>query len=258
MVRGLKNFQEFFHGYEKAFVVIGGAACEEWFSSQGMRFRATKDIDMVLILEALSTEFLQHFQEYIRLAGYKSIIRSTGKQCYYRFTNPANKNYPVMIELFSRRPMEIELASGQNIVPIRTDDDISSLSAILMDDAYYSIIMESRDEVNGLSVITPGGLLALKAKAWLDLSRRRNQGEKVDRHDIVKHRNDVFRLAMLLPAGSTYELPDSVFDDLAEFLAAFPEDSTDWAAISSALKAAGLIFKVSDLLQNIRAYFKFE
>lgn len=102
------------------------------------------------------------------MAGYKSIIRSSGRQCYYRFTSPASKDHPVMIELFSRKPMEIELASGQNIVPVRTDDNISSLSAILMDDAYYSIIMESRSEVNGLPVITPGGLLDLKNKELVE------------------------------------------------------------------------------------------
>ncbi len=53
MIRGLDLFREHFADYRKAFVLIGGVACHEWLSTQGLAFRATKDMDMVLIVEAL-------------------------------------------------------------------------------------------------------------------------------------------------------------------------------------------------------------
>jgi hypothetical protein len=48
MIRGLDLFREHFAEYRKAFVIIGGVACHEWLSTQGLEFRATKDMDMVL------------------------------------------------------------------------------------------------------------------------------------------------------------------------------------------------------------------
>ena len=38
-------------------VLIGGAACDILFESNEVNFRATRDLDMVLIIEALTPEF---------------------------------------------------------------------------------------------------------------------------------------------------------------------------------------------------------
>ena len=255
MVKGLKKFQEYFKGSESSFVLIGGVACSEWFAVQGLRFRATKDIDMVLILEALSPTFCQRLKDFIRLGGYKSIRQSTGQRTYYRFTAPSETDYPLMIELFSRRPMEIELFAGQNVVPVSLEENIASLSAILMDDAYYGIAMELRSEVNGLPTVKPAGLLVLKARAWIDLSRRRQEGQHIDGTDIDKHRNDVFRLASLLPTGENYSLPLAIADDLRLFMDAFPPASPDWLVISDALKVGRLASDANTLLSTIKKYF---
>ena len=47
MVTGMETFKHHFIGFEDSFLLIGGAACDAWFTSCGGRFRATKDIDMV-------------------------------------------------------------------------------------------------------------------------------------------------------------------------------------------------------------------
>ena len=52
MIKGLDKFQVYLAEHHKAFVLIGGVACHEWLSSQGLQFRATKDIDVVLVIEA--------------------------------------------------------------------------------------------------------------------------------------------------------------------------------------------------------------
>ncbi len=52
MVRGLDTFREYFRGFENQYVLIGGAACDILFASNEGQFRATRDLDMVLIVEA--------------------------------------------------------------------------------------------------------------------------------------------------------------------------------------------------------------
>ena len=47
-------------------------------SAEGLAFRATKDIDLVLILEALTPEFGERFWQYIVQAGYEHRNKSTG------------------------------------------------------------------------------------------------------------------------------------------------------------------------------------
>ena len=54
---GLESFKEYFKGYENQYVIIGGTACEQMLEINEYDFRVTKDIDMVLIIEALTKEF---------------------------------------------------------------------------------------------------------------------------------------------------------------------------------------------------------
>ena len=51
MLSGLESFRRWFEGCEEQYVIIGGTACDLLFSGFNMEFRATKDIDMVLIVE---------------------------------------------------------------------------------------------------------------------------------------------------------------------------------------------------------------
>ena len=61
MVKGLGTFQKYFADYEEQYVLIGGAACDILFESNEVNFRATRDLDMVLIVEALTPEFGEKF-----------------------------------------------------------------------------------------------------------------------------------------------------------------------------------------------------
>ena len=42
MVKGLDTFKNYFKGYEKEYVLIGGAACDIVFESNETSFRATR------------------------------------------------------------------------------------------------------------------------------------------------------------------------------------------------------------------------
>ena len=66
MVRGIDKFREFFTGYEGNYVIIGGTACEMHEEIYAQTPRATKDIDIILIVEALSSDFAAKFWEFVK------------------------------------------------------------------------------------------------------------------------------------------------------------------------------------------------
>lgn len=94
MVRGIDKFREFFTGYEGNYVIIGGTACEMHEEIYAQTPRATKDIDIILIVEALSSDFAAKFWEFVKTAGYRQRNKGTGNgECrheYYRFKEPGN------------------------------------------------------------------------------------------------------------------------------------------------------------------------
>ena len=69
-IQGLYKFRDFFQKYTDNYVLIGGTACSILFDEIGENFRATKDLDVVLIVENISTEFGQAFWEFIKEANY--------------------------------------------------------------------------------------------------------------------------------------------------------------------------------------------
>ena len=107
MVRGIESFKEWFKGCEEQYAINGGTACDLLMSNEGLSFRATKDIDLVLIIEAVNTSFGRQFWDYITAAGYEHRAKSSGNPQFYRFTKPKSEEFPFMIELFSRKPDSI-------------------------------------------------------------------------------------------------------------------------------------------------------
>lgn len=235
MVKGIELFQSHFEQFSDCYAIIGGAAASEWFAKQELSFRATKDIDIVLLIEAIDDAFLQRFWEFVLAGGYEIKQRSDGRPIYYRFAKPQRNDFPEMLELFSRGPNGLSLGDGQTIVPIPKEEGASSLSAILVDEDYYKVVHDFREVTGGLPLITPAGIILLKARAWLDLSARERAGERVDSKHMKKHRNDVFRMTMILPAGEIFSVPQSVYDDLQQFLGAFPAESLEWSNIKAAV-----------------------
>lgn len=156
MVRGIDKFREFFTGYEGNYVIIGGTACEMHEEIYAQTPRATKDIDIILIVEALSSDFAAKFWEFVKTAGYRQRNKGTGNgECrheYYRFKEPGNPDFPYQIELFSRNIGVVKFPDDAHITPIPVDDDLSSLSAILMDDDYYNYTIEHSTLEEGVHI----------------------------------------------------------------------------------------------------------
>lgn len=72
MVKGLELFQEYFKDFTDNYILIGGTASQIVMEQVGDSFRATQDLDIVLLVEALSDDFIIRFWEFIRSGKYTS------------------------------------------------------------------------------------------------------------------------------------------------------------------------------------------
>jgi len=50
MVKGLDKFKEYFKDFSENYIIIGGTACDLWLSENELDFRATKDIDLIIVI----------------------------------------------------------------------------------------------------------------------------------------------------------------------------------------------------------------
>ena len=94
MVRGLDIFQQYFQAFHGNYIIIGGTACDIIIHEAGFNPRATKDIDIILIAEALDSEFAAQFWTFIRDGRYQQREKSNGEKEYYRFCKPENSVFP--------------------------------------------------------------------------------------------------------------------------------------------------------------------
>lgn len=218
MVIGLELFKKHFAPFKDQYILIGGAACAVIMEDSGLDFRSTKDLDIVLYVEALSANFVTAFWQFIKAGGYSNQQHSTGKEIFYRFTSPSAIGFPCTLELFSRKPDTVLLTREGHLTPIPMAEAITSLSAILLDEEYYRFIHSGKKEMDGLSILDAEHIIPLKARACIDLEDRKKNGVLTDERDIRKHRNDIIRLYQLLSPNQQVQLPQSIKKDLQTFL----------------------------------------
>ena len=230
---------------ESQYAIIGGTACDILMTEEGLDFRATKDIDLVLIIEAVDAAFGRKFWDYVKQAGYEHRNKSSGVPQFYRFSHPTSNRYPAMIELFTRKLDAIQLPDDAVLTPLPMDEDISSLSAILLDDDYYEFLKQGKVTVDGVTVLDAAYLIPFKAKAWMDLTDRKAAGEHVDSKNIKKHKNDVFRLTELLDPTVKIVTPSGVYEDMQKFVDRMENETVD-------VKQLGLVGRTKEqILQEL-------
>lgn len=250
MVRGLEKFRDHFKKHLDKFILIGGTACSIAMENVGGGFRATKDIDIVLIIEMIDEAFQADFWKFIKQGKYRKRESNEEKRSYYRFQEPEDESFPAIIELFTKSPTTIGKSRKGHLTSIPTNPELSAFSAILLDDSYYEFILSGKTEIAGLPVLGPAWLIPLKAKAWMDLSAKRKRGDQIDESDIRKHRNDIFRIYRILSTDETLELPQTIKNDLQYFFSAIQKENVD-------LKSLG--YREPDLntvLTNLKAYYR--
>ena len=184
----------------------------------------------------MNRNFIIQFWKFILDGNYRKKEKSSEDKIYYRFRNPENENFPLQIELFSRKPEIIELSQGIHLTPIPVDEDLSSLSAILLNEDYYRFVISHSILSSGLHYANSEALICLKVKAFLEMKFRYDAGEKIDSKNIKKHKSDIFRLVPMLIETNDYEIPHSIKSDLQEFTNIVAHDLPD----NSIFKAMGL------------------
>lgn len=252
MVNGLDKFKAYFKDYKDNYLLIGGAACDRHIENAGLDFRATKDLDIILIVETYSAEFVEKFWSFIAEGKYEVQEKSSGKKIYYRFKYPADNSFPWQLELFARNP-DLAIEDKAHLTPIPIDEDVTSLSAILLNDDYYNFTLTHSDFIDEIHLASISALICLKAHAYLDLKSRNQQGEKIDNKDIRKHRNDIIRLTAILTQEEIIDLPKSIARDLTEAINEFSNDPPDVAAIAKTLGVPKL--NLEKLLRQLERTF---
>ena len=248
MIKGLEIFRSAFSAFADSYILIGGAACNNNLERTAVPFRATHDLDIVLCVESLTPEFGRMFWRFVRSGGYQIQEKSTGEKRFYRFRKPTAPDYPEMLELFARKPDNFETPHDTQLIPIPMDEEVSSLSAILLDQDYYQFIQNNRILIDGISLLSTEALIVLKAKAWLDLSARKEAGEHVDSKNVRKHKNDIFRLWASTSQESSVSLPPGIKADMQQFLASMENEDVD-------LNALHIDLPREEVLQNLRSLF---
>ena len=252
---GLNRFSEYFKDFTDCYIVIGGAACDDYFEREEIPFRVTDDIDMILVVEAIDDKFIAHFWDFIKAGIYKRSEQSEKRQ-YYRFINPKKEGFPVQIELFSRTPDIIKPIEDARFTVIPTDEDLSSLSAILMDDDYYQFTLNHCTLEGILNRANELALICLKAKAFLDLSQRKEAGQRIDSKKIKKHRSDIFRITATLTREDQIELPETIQKDMMTFVTLMEANPPQTKDI---LKAMGItMVSTKQLINQLKYSFKLD
>ena len=150
MVRGLERFRDAFAAHARQYALIGGTACDLLLAQVDLPFRATKDLDMVLMSEMLDTSFARTFWEFVRAGRYRVAESTDGTPKFYRFSAPQDADFPSMMELFSVGPERLPPAPGVSLTPIPFDGSVTSLSAILLDAMYYAFLKAGVRLVDGV------------------------------------------------------------------------------------------------------------
>lgn len=209
------------------YVLIGGGACSILFDEEGLSFRATGDLDVVVITDRTDAAFARSLWDFIGRGGYKTGKRSDGGCTYYRFRlpdgSPSISEYPEQIELFARHPDFRLLDEASEIAPLPFDETVSSLSAIILDDGYYEFIREHAAPVAGVTTLSAIHIIPLKMRAHIDLNRKHDEGRRCNDKDLRKHRADVAELANLLTPSARLELRGQMLQDAEDFLVDFAE-----------------------------------
>lgn len=235
-VEGIEKFKQVFSKYSDFYVLIGGSACDLLAQSIDERFRATKDLDIVIltdmpkgsphahsargsIAEASSAEkFAKTLWNFIEKGKYSAWTDKHDAARFYRFEKPKTSGYPHMIELFARNVDFLLKNEQAHIRPLHMGDEVSSLSAIILDDNYYEFIKSGATVLDGLSILDAIHLIPLKMRAHIDLNKKKRDGMHINEADLKKHRKDVVRLLNFIPPVKTLPLPKKLKSDALEFL----------------------------------------
>lgn len=219
-VKGLDKFKEYFSEFKENYIIIGGTACSIILRDADIKPRATKDIDIILVVENMTPDFGRKFWQFIRDGNYKMRERKLGEGKetvpeLFRFYQPQNEGFPFQLELLSKQSDILSAPTDFHLTPVPVGEDVSSLSAILMDDEFYHFALTHSVTEEDIHVADTAGLICLKIKAYLNLSE---QEPPAHTNDIRKHMSDVFKLMASGNIDEPIALSENMKKDMYSFI----------------------------------------
>jgi hypothetical protein len=123
-----------------------------------------------------------------------------------------------------------------------------------MDDDYYYYAIEHSREIEGVQVLDKDALIVLKAKAYLNNKKRKDEGQQVHQDDIDKHKKDIYRLSFLFSGEEYYDVSDEIKIALKNFIAELDTDPISTKAIA---KTMGVVeVSMQDFVQKMETLFQ--
>lgn len=257
-VKGIERIREYLGEFKNSYVIIGGTATNMNLDDAALEGRMTHDIDMIMVCESITPQYLHRFWDMIRAGGYEPGVIKTEegfKRTFYRFLNPKDATFPKYVELFCRVPDSISVPEDIHLVHISSEDDyLSSFSAIMMDDDYYDFAVSHTTEIQGVQLLDKFALIVLKAKAYISNLSRKEAGDKVHQDDIDKHKKDVYRLSFLLDEETErMEIAETIKEDLRKFIETVRSHEINTKAISNYMGVEQV--NQEDFLRKIQIIF---
>ncbi|MDO4290506.1 MAG: hypothetical protein Q4C41_04680 [Eggerthellaceae bacterium] len=251
VVQGIEVFKDAMKDHAGDYVLIGGGACSILFDQAGQSFRATEDLDVVVLAERCDASFAEDFWSFVRSGGYVCGKRDEGKCTYYRFNLPksvdARVTHPAQIELFAKHPGFLLEDESSEVAPLPFDESVSSLSAIILNEGYYEFIRDNVAQVSGVPLLSAVHIIPLKMRAHIDINDKYREGRHYSQKDLRKHRIDVARLSRLLAGGERLELDGQMRADAEKFLA----DFGSYAATVTNRKERGALLSDLSVLRGV-------
>ena len=125
--------------------------------------------------------------------------------------------------MLSRHPDILGEPQGLLIEPLPISDDVSSLSAIIMDDDFYNFTVKHSEVTDGIRHASPIALIALKTRAYLNLLNDKKRGVHVNSRDIKKHRSDVMK-SLVISDGDEVVASPSIVGCVRDFVTDIRKD----------------------------------
>ena len=255
MVKGLEHFSAAFSEHKENYILIGGAACAINCANATppVEFRKTEDLDLVLVIEHISADFVTTLWQYIEEGGYaiKNKKEEEGGFVLHRFATPKGEGFPKQIELFSRPHEKIQIDEGQHLTPIETPEELSNFSAILVDEHYYKLIKDSQVKIDNVTTLPPHILILLKAKAWLG-NRDLFEKKLVRKGNVDKHPLDIFTLNNINEEDPVFKINEKIKADLEDVKNLF-RNETEQLSLN---EAAGEVLNFDLLLKELEEFFE--
>lgn len=183
LVQGMAHFSENFEDYKDDYIIIGGIATAINQRRFGFASKATKDFDLIVLDESEESAFVSHFVDYVRnKAKYRFIGKFKDEaRVLYQFKDPANRNAPEMIELFTINELD---ESKLTFERLRGKEYFEYISAIVLNKEYRKLIETYRLESSNLSIAGPEVLIPLKALAFVNFTKI---DDKIDKKQIKRN-----------------------------------------------------------------------